>query len=69
MAIPILTPALAGIGATVEPPFAAAFAWIFLGQHLGVTQIAGGLLVLIGVVLAQRASTLSREALFVEQSP
>jgi drug/metabolite transporter (DMT)-like permease len=68
-AIPVLTPALAGIGATVEPPFAAAFAWIFLGQYLGVVQIAGGVLVLLGVVLAQRASTLSREALLVEQSP
>jgi len=65
-AIPVLSPAVAGIGATVEPPFAAAFAWIFLGQHLGGVQIAGGLLVIIGVVLAQRVSTLSRDALAVE---
>ena len=68
-AIPILTPALAGIGATVEPPFAAAFAWIFLGQHLGPIQIAGGVLVLVGVALGQRASALSREALLAEQAP
>jgi len=62
----VLSPAVAGIGATVEPPFAAAFAWIFLGQHLGGVQIAGGLLVIVGVVLAQRVSTLSRDALAVE---
>ena len=65
-AIPVLTPALAGIGATVEPPFAAAFAWIFLGQHLGPVQIAGGVLVLLGVALAQRATALSRSALSLE---
>ena len=67
-AIPVLTPPMAGIAATVEPPFAAAFAWIFLGQHLGPVQIAGGVLVLLGVVLAQRASALSPEALAVEPS-
>jgi drug/metabolite transporter (DMT)-like permease len=65
-AIPVLSPPLAGIGATVEPPFAAAFAWIFLGQHLGIVQIAGGLLVVLGVVVAQRVTTLSRDALAVE---
>jgi drug/metabolite transporter (DMT)-like permease len=65
-AIPVLTPALAGIGATVEPPFAAAFAWIFLGQHLGALQIAGGLLVLAGVALAQRVTRLSHDALSLE---
>jgi drug/metabolite transporter (DMT)-like permease len=68
-AIPVLSPALAGIGATVEPPFAAAFAWIFLGQHLGVVQILGGLLVVAGVVVAQRVTALSRDALVVEPTP
>jgi drug/metabolite transporter (DMT)-like permease len=65
-AIPVLSPALAGIGATVEPPFAAAFAWIFLGQHLGPVQVAGGVLVLVGVALAQRATRLSEGALAIE---
>jgi drug/metabolite transporter (DMT)-like permease len=68
-AIPVLSPALAGIGATVEPPFATAFAWIFLGQHLGAVQIAGAALVVLGVILAQRATMLSREALLLEGSP
>jgi drug/metabolite transporter (DMT)-like permease len=68
-AIPVLSPALAGIGATVEPPFAALFAWVFLGQHLGAVQILGGLLVVAGVVVAQRITALSRDALVVEPTP
>jgi drug/metabolite transporter (DMT)-like permease len=64
-ALRVLTPATAGIAATVEPPFAAAFAWLFLGQHLSAPQIAGGILVLAGVVLAQRAAVMP-EALAVE---
>jgi drug/metabolite transporter (DMT)-like permease len=64
-ALRILLPATAGIAATVEPPFAAAFAWLFLGQHLSLVQIAGGMLVLAGVVLAQRTAVMP-EALAVE---
>ena len=45
--------ATAGIAATSEPLFAAALAWLLLGQHLAAGQLAGGLLVVAGVVLAQ----------------
>jgi drug/metabolite transporter (DMT)-like permease len=31
--------------------FAALFAWLFLGQHLRSLQIAGGVLVLIGIAI------------------
>jgi drug/metabolite transporter (DMT)-like permease len=62
----VLPPATAGIAATVEPPFAAGFAWLFLGQHLSPVQIAGGLLVLAGVALAQRTTAVMPEALAVE---
>jgi drug/metabolite transporter, DME family len=65
-ALRVLSPATAGIAATVEPPFAAAFAWLFLGQHLSLVQIAGGILVLVGVVLAQRIPAVVSEALAVE---
>jgi len=65
-ALRVLQPAIAGIAATVEPPFAAAFAWLFLGQHLSLVQIAGGILVLAGVVLAQRTAAVMPEALAVE---
>jgi drug/metabolite transporter (DMT)-like permease len=65
-AVRVLTAAIAGIAATVEPPFAAGFAWLFLGQHLSPVQIAGGILVLAGVVLAQRSAAVMPEALAVE---
>ncbi len=65
-ALRLLQPATAGIAATVEPPFAAAFAWLLLGQHLSLVQIAGGILVLAGVALAQRAPALMPEALALE---
>ena len=68
-AVPILSPATAGIAATVEPPFAAAFAWLFLGQHLGMVQVAGGLLVVGGVILAARSRVLRGETIAVEVAP
>jgi drug/metabolite transporter, DME family len=51
-AVRVLSPATAGIAATVEPPAAALFAWIFLGQHLSPVQLAGGILVIVGVAVA-----------------
>ena len=36
--------------------FAAAFAWVLLGQHLSPAQLAGAALVVAGVVLAQLAA-------------
>jgi drug/metabolite transporter (DMT)-like permease len=68
-AIPVLSPALAGIAATVEPPFAVAFAWLLLGQRLGPEQVAGGLLVLLGVFLAHRAASVRTETVAVEVAP
>src|SRR5438309_1064251 len=41
-AVRVLSPAMAGIAATVAPPAAAAFASNFLGLHLSVVQTAGG---------------------------
>jgi drug/metabolite transporter (DMT)-like permease len=49
--------------ATVEPPAAAAFAWVFLGQHLAPVQLVGGALVITGVALAYRVPLLVGEAL------
>jgi len=62
-AVRVLPPATAGIAATVEPPAAAAFAWVFLGQHLAPVQLMGGALVIIGVALAYRVPLLAGEAL------
>jgi drug/metabolite transporter (DMT)-like permease len=68
-AVRVLTPATAGIAATVEPPAAAAFAWIFLGQHLSIVQILGGVLVLAGVALSQRAPAISPRTTAVDMAP
>ena len=54
-AIKKLTATAAGIAATSEIAFAFAAAWLWLGQTLGSFQIAGAILVLGGIVLAQTA--------------
>ena len=55
-AVRVISAATAGIAATSEPVFAAGFAWLLLGQHLTPGQLAGGALVVAGVVLAQLAA-------------
>jgi len=65
-AVRVLSPATAGTAATVEPPAAALFAWIFLGQRLSAVQLVGGALVIAGVVLAHRTAVVAPEALAVE---
>jgi drug/metabolite transporter (DMT)-like permease len=55
-AVRVISAATAGIAATAEPVFAAAFAWLLLGQRLNPAQLAGAGLVVAGVVLAQLAA-------------
>jgi drug/metabolite transporter (DMT)-like permease len=55
-AVRVISAATAGIAATAEPVFAAAFAWLLLGQRLNPAQLAGAGLVVTGVVLAQLAA-------------
>ena len=50
-----LAPTTAGLVATVEPVFASVVAWLWLEQVLTGWQVAGGLVVLTGIVLAQTA--------------
>ena len=59
-AVRVISAGTAGIAATSEPVFAAGFAWLLLGQHLAPAQLAGGALVVAGVVLAQLAAARSR---------
>ncbi len=42
-----------GIVATFEPVAAAVIAWVWLGEALVAVQILGGLVVLVGIVLAE----------------
>ncbi|GAA1289064.1 membrane protein [Planotetraspora silvatica] len=49
----------AAVGATVaslEVITGAVIAWVLLGEHLGAAQIVGGLIVLVGALLAQTAT-------------
>jgi drug/metabolite transporter (DMT)-like permease len=48
------------IVAMLEPVLAAIVAWVWLGEELAAVQIAGGLIVLAGVVLAQTARSEDR---------
>jgi drug/metabolite transporter (DMT)-like permease len=43
------------VGLLFQPVMAAVFAWILLGEALGATGIAGGIIVLIGIFVAHRA--------------
>jgi drug/metabolite transporter (DMT)-like permease len=52
-----LPPTAAGLVATVEPVFASIVAWLWLEQVLTGWQVAGGVVVLTGIVLAQTART------------
>ncbi|WP_280871908.1 DMT family transporter [Streptomyces sp. MJP52] len=51
-----LSPAVAGVVACVEAVVAAAAAWLLLGERLGAVQIAGGVLVLVGALVAQSST-------------
>jgi drug/metabolite transporter (DMT)-like permease len=62
-ALPHLSPTTAGLVATVEPVFAAAVAWLALGQVLSGWQVAGGVVVLTGIALAQTARAPTPELL------
>jgi drug/metabolite transporter (DMT)-like permease len=50
-----LPPTSVGILGMVEPPLAAAFAWITLAEVLSPAQLIGGVVVLAGVALAETA--------------
>jgi drug/metabolite transporter (DMT)-like permease len=50
-----LPPTAAGLVATAEPVFASIVAWLWVGQVLSAWQLAGGVVVLTGIVLAQTA--------------
>jgi drug/metabolite transporter (DMT)-like permease len=50
-----LAPTTAGLVATVEPVFASIVAWVWVEQVLTGWQVAGGMVVLTGILLAQTA--------------
>ena len=51
-----LPAALSSASLLLQPVFAAAYAWMLLGERLAPLQIVGGVIVLLGIYLARRAS-------------
>jgi drug/metabolite transporter (DMT)-like permease/prolyl-tRNA editing enzyme YbaK/EbsC (Cys-tRNA(Pro) deacylase) len=58
-----------GIIGMLEPVFAAAVAWLALSEHLTAGQLAGGLLILGGVALAETARVKRTEPPLAEAGP
>ena len=56
MAVQRLSAPVAAALAYVEPISACVLAWVLLGQSLGAVQITGGVVVLLGAFVAQRAA-------------
>jgi drug/metabolite transporter (DMT)-like permease len=52
-AVRLIPAARVGLASTFEPVVAAVTAWIALGEHLDVAQVVGGLVVLVGIGIAQ----------------
>ena len=50
------------VGLLLQPVVAAALAWVLLGEILGPIAIAGGVVVLIGIRIAQRAELARRDS-------
>ncbi|MEE1785880.1 EamA family transporter [Streptomyces sp. SP17BM10] len=69
VAVGHLSPPVAGVVANLEAVVATVLAWILLGEHLGLPQLAGGLLVLAGAFAAQAskpAGTVEADAVAVD---
>ena len=54
-------PARASLFANLQPFFAVLFALLLLSEHLGVAEIAGGVLIFLGIVLERRAHAAAAE--------
>jgi drug/metabolite transporter (DMT)-like permease len=58
LAVRQLSPQVAGVVACLEAVVGTVFAWVLLGEHLGLPQVAGGALVLAGSFVAQTVKPL-----------
>jgi drug/metabolite transporter (DMT)-like permease len=63
-----LSPTTAGLVATVEPVLASVVAWLWVEQVLSGWQVLGGLVVLVGIGLAQTARATSTTAATVPET-
>jgi len=51
-----LSPQFTALGTFIQPIAAAVFAWLLLGEQLGLGEIAGSAVILIGIWIAHRGS-------------
>jgi drug/metabolite transporter (DMT)-like permease len=51
-----LSPQFTALGTFIQPIAAAVFAWLLLGEHLGPAEIAGSVVILVGIWIAHRGS-------------
>jgi drug/metabolite transporter (DMT)-like permease len=51
-----LSPQFTALGTFIQPVAAAVFAWLLLGEHLGLAEIAGSAVILAGIWIAHRGS-------------
>ncbi|MEV8553459.1 EamA family transporter [Streptomyces glaucescens] len=56
LAVRRLSPQVAGVVACLEAVIATVLAWVLLGEHLSLPQIAGGAVVLVGAFIAQSSA-------------
>ena len=60
MALKLTTAAKVSITQTAEPIFAFIFGWLWLGQSMNLLQSLGGVLVIAGIMFAQRSGQKSQ---------
>ncbi|TPQ15701.1 EamA family transporter [Streptomyces sporangiiformans] len=56
LAVRRLSPQVAGVVACLEAVIATVLAWVLLGEHLSAPQIVGGVVVLLGALIAQSST-------------
>jgi len=64
-----LSTAFSSVSLLIQPVFSAILAWVLFGEYLGPVQISGGLVVLVGIYLARRASYNAGSRALPENSP
>jgi drug/metabolite transporter (DMT)-like permease len=60
MSLKLTTAAKVSVTQTAEPVFAFLFGWLWLAQSINWLQALGGLLVIAGILIAQKAKTLNK---------
>ena len=60
MSLKLTTAAKVSVTQTAEPVFAFLFGWLWLAQSVNILQALGGLLVIAGILVAQKAKTLNK---------